>query len=213
MKSSVGLIGAGLLGAAMQVHAAGGDVRASVGSGFTEIDIDGWNKIKADTTAFDVRGSFKPTDNIFLRGQYLTHSGDKVEISGDKYKADTDIDLLRLAAGYGGNVGSLRLYGAVEYVDVDGELSDDVDSLKYNGDGIGITGGISDQGTGNWIWSVELSLLKLDDVDGASFEASLGYRFTPLFSVIGGVQSYAFEDDYDDEYSFGQVYIGAQLSF
>lgn len=213
MKSSAWLIGAGLMGAAMQVQAAGGDVRASVGAGSFELDPDGGYKLEADTTSFDFRGSFKPTDNIFLRGQYLLSTGDEIEIDGDDYNVDTDINMLRLAVGYGGNVSSVRLYGAVEYVDLDLELSGEGESLEGKDDGVALTGGIGDQGLGNWIWSVELSLIKLDETDGAALEASVGYRFSPAFSVVGGLQSLAFEDDYNYEYTFGQLYIGAQLSF
>lgn len=212
MKSSVWLIGAGLMGAALQAQAAG-DVRAAIGSGIFELEGDG-DKLESDSlTSFDFRATFKPTDNIFVRGQYMLGSSDKIEIEGDKYDVDTDIDVLRLAVGYGANVSEIRLYGAVEYVDLTLEISGGGESIKGDDNGVAITGGIGDQGTGKWLWNVELSLIKLDELDGASLEASVGYRFTPAFSVGGGLQSYAFEDSDDYEYNFGQLYIGAQLSF
>ncbi len=203
-------LSASLMGMAFSAQAAGGDVRASIGGGSFKVEPDYDYDYEADeVTTFDIRAAFKPTENVFLRGQYLMGSADKLEYAGYDYDTDLDINVLRLGAGYGGNAGSIRVYGALEYVDI--EIS--VDNDEIGDDGVAFTGGIGDQGAGSWLWNVELSLIKLQDSNGASLEATLGYRFTPMFALVGGIQSYAFEDDYDAEYSYGQLHIGGQLSF
>lgn len=210
MKTSITSAALGLLLLASSAAYAGGNVSAAIGGGSYEIDVDDGSDVEADDIAgFDLRGHFEVSPNVFLRVGYLTTSGDEVEIGGTNYSADTDIDVVRMGAGYGSNAGSIRVYGAIEYVDFQFGVEGDDDSS----DGVGLTAGLSDQGLGNVMWSVELSILALDDLEGGRFDARLGYRFTPMFAAFVGLESYALEDDYDAEFSMGHVFLGGTLSF
>jgi hypothetical protein len=211
MKSSLGLIAAGLLlGATTQTQAAV-DVRAALAGGYAEIEAPGLDAKVDDFVGGDFRARFQANEHVFLRGQYLTMSGDEFRANGQDYYVDTDLDVLRLGAGYGSDWNAIRLYAAAEYVDLELGLDGESDGT----DGFGASVGIGDQGGGNWVWNVELTALFLDDLRGAGLDASIGYRFTPMFTGLIGVQSYALEDkdDSDNEFNFGQTYIGVQLSF
>lgn len=211
MKRSVELIGAGLLlGASLQAQAAV-EVRAALAGGAGEIESPGFDAKIKDFVGGDFRARFEAGEHVFLRGQYVTLSGDEFRTDGQTYDIDTDLDVLRLGAGYGSDWKAIRLYAAIEYIDLDLGIEGESDST----DGIGGSVGIGDQGKSNWAWNLELSVLRLDDLDGASIDASVGYRFTPSLTGLIGVQSYSFEDkdDSDNEFSFGHSYIGIQLSF
>jgi hypothetical protein len=211
MKRSLELIGAGLLlGASLQAQAAV-DVRAAIASGYGEIEVPGLDAKIEDFVGGDFRARFQANEHVFLRGQYLTMSGSDFRANGQDYDVDTDLDVLRLGVGYGSNWNAIRLYAAAEYVD----LKLGIEGEDDNADGLGATVGIGDQGNGSWFWNAELSALLLDDLRGASLEASVGYRFTPTVAGLIGVQSYSLEDsdDSDSEFGFGQVYAGFQLSF
>lgn len=206
-KQILMITAAGLLAWDYQAHAAG-DVRAAFGAGTYEVDTSE-GKAESDLIGFDLRGSFKPTEKLFLRGEYLSTSGDKIEAGGEKFDIDTEIDVLRLGAGYGVNAGPVRVYGVLEYANVNVEIDGEGDDTN----GWGVGGGIADQGSGPWLWNVELSWLSLDEVDGASLDATLGYRFTPALSGLIGVQSYVLEADGGDELTLSQFYLGGQFSF
>lgn len=199
---------AGLVGTSIQAQA-GGSLRAAVGAGSFELDDDDSGlDADADLTSFDFRGAFQLSNNVFLRGQYTLNSADKIKVDGTKYDTDIDLNTLRLGAGYGADVGSIRLYGAAEFVKLDFKIEDESD----DGNGWGLTIGIGNQSQSNWIWNAELSFLDVEGTTGASVDASVGYRFTPMFAGLFGVQSYAFEDD-GTELTLGSGYLGVQLMF
>ncbi|MDB5969779.1 MAG: outer membrane protein beta-barrel protein [Hydrocarboniphaga sp.] len=206
MKYRVLLLCFGVLGISAQAQALG-NLRAAIGSGGFELD-DGDLDVDADLSSADFRAALQVNEHVFLRGQYTRYSANKIEIDGDKYDADMDLDTVRLGAGYGGDVGSIRLYGAAEYVSLDFEIEGESD----DGNGWGVTLGIGDQNKSKLMWNAELTFLDVDGTGGASLDASIGYRITPVFAGLIGVQSYALEDD-DSELSFGSAYLGLQLSF
>jgi hypothetical protein len=206
MKYRALLLCVGVLAVGAQAHAFG-NVRAAIGGGSFELD-DSDLDVDADLSSVDFRAAFHVNGHVFLRGQYTRYSANEIEVDGDDFDADMNLDTLRLAAGYGGDVGSIRLYGAAEYVKLDVEIEGEGD----DGNGWAVTVGIGDQNKSKLMWNAELSFLDVDDTSGASLDASIGYRITPAFAGLIGVQSYALEDE-ATELSFGSAYLGLQLSF
>lgn len=199
---------AGLVGTSLQTQAAG-SLRAAIGGGGFELDDDeAALDADADLTSADFRAAFQIDNHVFLRGEYTHNWSDQIKIDHVEYDADIDLNTLRLGVGYGGDVGSIRMYGVAEYVKLDFSIEDEGD----DGSGWGLTFGIGNPLQANWIWNAELSFLDVDSTTGAALDASVGYRFTPMFVGLVGVQSYAFEDD-GSEVSFGNAYIGLQLMF
>jgi hypothetical protein len=206
MKYRALLLCVGVLGVSVQAQALG-NVRAAIGGGSLELD-DSDLDIDADLSSADFRAAFQVNEHVFLRGQYTRYSANEIEIDGDDLDADMDLDTMRLGAGYGGDVGSIRLYGAAEYVKLDFKIEGESD----DGNGWGVTLGIGDQNKSKLMWNAEMSFLDVEGTGGASLDASIGYRITPFFAGLIGVQSYALKDE-GSELSFGSAYLGLQLSF
>ncbi len=187
---------------------AGGEVRAAVAGGLFEIDEDAGFDSQADTAGFDIRARVDIDPHFFARGQYLRTQANEIEVDNEDLDIDLDFNTLRLGAGYGGQVGAIRLYGVIEYIDLD---------LKLDGDdggdnGYGASVGIADPGKSSFVWNAELSLLDVGGTGGAAFDATVGYRITPAFAVLVGLQSYVFEED-DVELSDGNFTLGGSFTF
>ncbi|WP_428309385.1 outer membrane beta-barrel protein [Hydrocarboniphaga sp.] len=198
----------GLLGNSLQAQATG-SLRAAIGGGGFDLDDDeAALDAEADLNSADFRATFQVDNHVFLRGEYTHNWADQIKIDHVEYDTDIDLNTLRLGVGYGGDVGSIRMYGVAEYVKLDFNIEDEGD----DGNGWGLTFGIGNQLQAQWIWNAELSLLDVEGTTGAALDASVGYRFTPMFAGLVGLQSYAFEDD-GSEVSFGNAYIGLQLMF
>ena len=211
MKSSFAVAAAAslaMLCLAAPAHA-GGTVRGAIGTGSFELDEKSGFDADADTTVFDFRGAFDVSEHVFLRGEYTSASADELDVEGTDFDIDTDISALRLGAGYGANVGGVRLYGVAEFV----QLEIEVDGEGEDGNGYGLTGGIADQGKGKLLWSVELSFLDVEETAGATLDATVGYRFTPSLAGVVGLQSYALEDSDENELSLGALYLGLEARF
>lgn len=184
-------------------------VEARLAGGTYEID-DGVDKIELESGGLDLRGYFDVSPNVFLRGEYLIASADEFRYAGTDVDSDTDTSVLRLGAGYRGSLGKATLYGTLEYgrVELDNQdVGSDSDS------GVILTGGLQDNGDGAFLWNVELGIAQFDDLEGGLFEFTLGYRFNPSFAIVGGVQAYAFEDDYDTEYNLPNGSLGIRYTF
>ena len=185
-------------------------IEARLAGGTSEIG-DGIDKLEYDSTGFDLRGNFSLTPNLFLRGSVLSISADEIEFEGDTFDADIKTTALRIGGGYEAPLGaSVVGYGALEYgsfeIEVDDESDDDTGAV--------ISLGLKDIGTSAFLWQVELGYATLKDVKGGTFDLTLGYRATPKFAIVGGLQSYVLEDKEDDtELTVGNAFIGGRFTF
>jgi len=186
-----------------------GSIEARLAGGTSEID-DGVDKLEYDSTGFDLRGSLNLNPNFFVRGSILSVSSDEVEFQGDTFDAEIETTIFRFGGGYETTLGSIVGFGALEYGKVELELEGDGDDDK----GAVISLGLKDSGAGAFLWQVELGYLSLKDNKGATLDLTLGYRATPSLAIVGGLQSYAVKDDeFDEEFTVGNAFIGGRFSF
>lgn len=195
-----------LLGSSNVFSAGNIDLRLAAGS--LEFE-DGPDEIEIENSGFQFRGEAGLSEQFFLRANYLDLSSDEVEVNGVDVNVDVDASVLRAGLGGGGVVGSTFMFGALEYgrldIEVDGESADD--------SGYVVSFGIRGNTESPFLWSVELGLVKFDDVDGGTFDATLGYQFNQTFALVGGIQSYYLEDDFNAEADLVTATIGARILF
>lgn len=210
-------VAVGLFGVASLAHAqttapghatTGNSVDLRLVGSAMEIE-DDFDTIEVEGSGFDLRGQVQLTPSLFGRASYLSTESDEVELNGVDVDGDIEFDVLRAGLGLMGANNNLGYFGALEYFDAD--LT--VEGLGEGESGFGASFGLRDAGMTPFIWNVELGILRLEDVDGGMFQADLGYRFNPTVALVGGVQSYALEDDFDVEYAFVQVTLGIRLQF
>ena len=180
-----------------------------VAGGKYEID-DDIDEVEAeDAEGFDLRAQFEPTPNVFFRAQYLKSESDELEVNGtDVDGVDFEFDMLRGGVGLQGGDG-LRYYGVVEY----GEAGFEIEGEEVEDDGVVLAVGLSDDGSGPWLWNVEAGAVAFDDVEGGVFEFTLGYRLNPSVAVLLGGQAYRLEDDFDGELDITHGTLGLRISF
>ena len=180
-----------------------------VAGGKYEID-DDIDEIEAEeATGFDLRAQIEPTPNVFFRAQYLNSESDELEVNGtDVDDVDFEFDMLRGGVGLQGGEG-FKYYGVVEY----GEAGFDIEGVEVEDDGVILSVGLSDDGSGPFLWNVELGAVEFDDVDGGAFEFTLGYRLNPSLAIVLGGQGYALEDDFDGEIDVSHATLGVRVSF
>lgn len=189
-----------------------GHLEARFASSTLELD-DSSDELEIDGVGADLRGQFETTGNLFFRGSLLTTSGDEVKISGQKADLDSDITMVRLGGGFQGAAGSVLLYGAAEYGELEIEFSGDGGSFSAKDDGFILSGGIRDDGKGAVLWQAELGYVTFDELDGVSFEFALGYRFSPSFAALIGGQAYSLEDSEGGEGTLSAGTLGLRYTF
>lgn len=116
--------------------------------------------------------------------------------------------MLRGGIGLQGGHG-LRYYGVVEY----GEAGFDIEGEEVEDDGVILAVGLSDDGSGPFLWNVEAGVLEFDDVEGGTFEFTLGYRLNPAVALLIGAQGYRLEDDFDGDIDITHGTLGLRVSF
>lgn len=195
-----------LAAVALEARAAGGSY---------EVKLDG-DKIKIDNTGFDLRAKVDATPEFSIRAQINSLKGDEASFNGDTGPVDTTTTTIRLGGAYDfTTVGANGLFfGAAEYGHVKTKASASGSSGSDSDSGILVSVGFHDAGKTTFLWSVELGAVALKDSKGATFDATLGYRFSPNWALVGGVQSYALTDNESDaDITFGIATIGVRAAF
>lgn len=176
-------------------------------SGYVE-EFDG-DELEISGVGAELRGEFAASDSLSLRGRYSFSQSDEVDLNGETFDADTDISLLRLGASVQVALQAIRIYGALDFAQVETEIEGE----SNDENGYVISGGIRDLGQGPFIWNVELGYVDIGDASGVAIEGNLGYQVTPSFALIGGIDSYGLEDDFDVEIGLANISFGGRFSF
>lgn len=58
-----------------------------------------------------------------------------------------------------------------------------------------------------------MGYVKLSDLDGITYGGNIGFKLNPQFALIGGIQGYDIEDEYDVEYDIFHWTIGVRMLF
>lgn len=175
-----------------------------------EID-DNIDDVEAkDAEGFDIRAQFEANENVFFRADYLKSKSDDIELNDVDIPGDLDFkfDMLRGGVGLQGGRG-MRYYGVVEY----GEAGFDIEGDETEDDGVIASVGLSDDGSGPFLWMLEAGLVEFDDVEGGVFEAALGWRLNPSVAIVAGIQGYRLEDDADGDLDITHGTVGVRISF
>lgn len=151
----------------------------------------GFQEIESSGSGISIRGQGDLAPHLFLRGSYVSTSGDEVEVDGTDFDIDVDTSVLRAGFGLQGTNASLRYYGALEYAKVELEVEGEGDSEN----GYVLSGGLGDTGQTAFLWNVELGYITAGDSDGALVAFDLGYRFNPNLALVLGYEGYSVEDD------------------
>ena len=195
----------GLLAAAPSAHGAF-EVRL-VGSAH-ELEA-GPDEVESEGGGYQLRSHFALGEHFFLRGSVLSEDSDEVDLNGVEVPADLETRVARVGLGYAHVAEAVRLYGSAEYADL--EL--DLEGERAEDDGLLLSGGITDNGEGAFLWEVEYGFLRLSDSDGSTLAFTLGYRFSERFAIVGGGQAYIFDNDDDSETTLGYGSLGMRFSF
>jgi hypothetical protein len=175
-----------------------------------EIDDDIDDVEAKEAEGFDIRAQFEPNENVFFRAGYLKSKSDELEINDVDVPGDVDFKFDMLRGGVGLQAGQgLRYYGVIEY----GEAGFDIEGDDVEDDGVIASVGLSDDGSGPFLWMIEAGLVEFDDVEGGVFEAALGYRLNPSVALLAGVQGYRLEDDFDGDVDITHGTLGVRISF
>lgn len=169
----------------------------------------GFQEIESTGTGISIRGQGDLSPNLFVRGSYVSTSGDEVEVDGVDFDIDVDASVLRAGLGLQGTNATLRYYGALEFAKVEIEVEGDGDGEN----GYVLYGGLGDTGQNAFLWSVELGYIKAGDSDGALFAFDLGYRFNPHLALVIGYEGYAVEDDEGVEDLLAHGSLGIRYQF
>ncbi|WP_420426791.1 hypothetical protein [Algiphilus sp.] len=182
-------------------------------SGAYEVE-EGADELEAEGgVGFNLKGQFHVNERLFIRANYLTAEPDEVEINGqDLDGVELEGTFFRVGLGLGGVNENLRYYGALEFGDVELELSGSGGSVASDDNGLVVSVGLGDNGETAFLWEVELGLVQFDEVDGGSFEFALGYRVNEQVAILLSGQSYAVEDDVA-EYTLGHGMLGVRIGF
>ena len=187
---------------------AGNSFDARFASGSTELD-DGFDNVELEGVGFDLRAHFDANESVFVRGSGLSTSGDEGKLNGSSGDVDSELRVLRGGAGYQSVTDSFLLYAVAEY----GEAKLSVEDVSATDDGFVLSAGIKDQGKSQFLWQAELGYVAFDELSGAVFEFTVGYRITPSVALLLGGQGYSLKDDDEIDYSISHGTLGARFSF
>ncbi len=171
---------------------------------------DGFDEIETDRDGFDLRGEFDISDQALIGVSFLSTESDEIDLNGVSYQGDIDLDILRLGVAVKINEGPASLFGKLEFA----RATLDIEGLGDESENGGIVSlGARGENNSPFIWDFEVGYVKLSDLDGITYGGNIGFKLNPQFALIGGIQGYDIEDEYDVEYDIFHWTIGVRMLF
>ncbi len=181
-------------------------VELTYGTGDLDIGISGLGSADIDQDGFKIEGNVAATENILVRGSFSA-------LSGDEAGVDLDIDTIVLGAGWIFPVNDdTGIDVGLEYRTDDLKVSDGIDSVSDDIDGVGLAAGITSAVGENINLSARLSYLESDYEGAFVIDLSGTYFVSDNVGITLGVERLDADDDGVD-LELTQIQLGARMRF
>ena len=167
-----------------------------------------------DGTGFGVRGRAMLEGGLFLQGEYQANEYDTVEDSSGS--ADFRSEATMLRGGFGITAGESPLYGLLEFIKQEIELTDAcpfVQPCSFDDTGYGAHVGLQSRSEASQLYG-QIGIVDVGDFgNGIEFLVGLALNFSPTSAVFAEYRNTTQEDDTNTEFQFSDFRAGLRLGF
>lgn len=167
-----------------------------------------------DGTGFGVRGRAEVEGGLFVQGEYQANEYESFEDSSGSFDFKSEAKMLR--GGFGVSASESPLYGLVEFIKQELELTDAcpfVQPCSFDDTGYGLHVGLQSRSETSHLYA-QVGLVDVGDFgDGIEFLVGGAVNFNPTTAVFAEYRNTTQEDDSGAEAELSDLRAGLRIGF